>query len=67
MGGFAQFGLNRFKRGTKCCSQLQLYLDTDKLKSCNLVCSLITARWGFAKGICRHCDHCKYPKMHLKQ
>ena len=33
MGGFAQLGLNRFKRGKKCCSQLQLWLDNDKLKS----------------------------------
>ena len=61
MGGFAQFGLNQ-----KCCSQLQLSLDTDKLKSCNFVCSSITAMQGFAKVICRDCDHCKCPKMHLK-
>ena len=47
MGGFAQFGLNRFKQGQKCCSQLQLSLDTDKLKSFNCVCSSITARQGF--------------------
>ena len=39
IGGFAQFGLNRLSRGKKCCSQLQLSLDTDKLKSCNFVCS----------------------------
>ena len=66
MGWFAQFGLNQFKRGQNCFSQLQLYLDTDKLKSCNCVCSSITARRGFAKVVCRDCDHCKYPKMHLK-
>ena len=66
MGGFAQFGLNLFKRGQKRFNQLQLSLDTDKLKSCNFVCSSITARLGFAKVICRDCDHCKCPKMHLK-
>ena len=33
MGGFAQFGLNQFKQGQKCFSQLKLPLDTDKLKS----------------------------------
>ena len=51
MGGFAQFGLNRFKQGQKCFSQLQLCLDIDKLKSYNFVCSEITARRGFAKVI----------------
>ena len=66
MGAFAQFGLNQFKRGQKRFSQLQLSLDTDELKSCNFVCSSITARRGFAKVICRDCDHCKCPKMHLK-
>ena len=49
MGGFAQFGLNRFKQGQKCLSQLQLSLDTDKLKSCNFVCSSITAWRVFQK------------------
>ena len=39
MGGFGQFRLNRFKQGQKHFSQFQLSLDTDKLKSCNLVCS----------------------------
>ena len=34
IGQFAQFGLNKFKRGQKCFSQLQLYLDTDKLQFC---------------------------------
>ena len=65
MGGFAQFGLNRFKRGQKRFSQIQLSLDTDKVKSCNFVCSSITARRGFTKVICRDCDHCKCPKMHI--
>ena len=63
MGGFAQFGLNWFKRGQKRLRQLQLSLDTEKLKSCNFVCSSITARRGFAKVICRDCDHCKCPKI----
>ena len=40
MGGFAQFGLNQFKRGKKRFSQRQISLDTDKLKKCNFVKSL---------------------------
>ena len=43
MGRFAQFGLNGFKWGQKRFNQLQLSLDTDSLKSCNFVCSSITA------------------------
>ena len=66
MGGFAQFGLNQFKRGKKRFSQLQLSLDTDQLKGCNFVSSSITATRGFAKVICRECDNFKCPKMHLK-
>ena len=57
MEGFAQFGLNRFKQGQKCFSQLQLSLDAGKLGSCHFVCNSITARRGFAKVICRACDH----------
>ena len=48
MGGFAQFGLNRFKLGQK--------LDNEKLKSCSFVCSSTTARRGFDKVVCRDCD-----------
>ena len=44
MEGFAQFGLNWFKRSQKCFSQFQISLDADKLNSCNFVCSSITAR-----------------------
>ena len=66
MGELAQFGLNGFKRGQKRFSQLQLSLDTDTLNNCNFVCSSITARRRFAKLICRDCDHCKCPKLHLK-
>ena len=49
MRGFAQFGLNRFERGQKSFNQLQLSLDTDRIKSFNCVCSSITARRGYAK------------------
>ena len=66
IGGFAQFGLNRFKHGQNTFSQIQLFEDSDELKSCEFVCSLITARQGFAKLIFRDCDHCTCPNMHLE-
>ena len=66
MGEFAQFGLNRFKRGQKRFSQLQITLYTNKLKSCIFVCTSIPARRGFAKVICRDCGHCKCPKINFK-
>ena len=66
MGGFAQFGLIPFEQGQKYFTQLQLSLDTDKLNNSYFVCNSITARRGFAKVICKDCDHCKCPKMHLK-
>ena len=66
MGGFAQIGLNPFTRVQKPFDQLQLSLENDKLKSCNFMCSSITARRGIAQVICRDCDHCKCPKMQLK-
>ena len=66
MGGFAQFGLNGFQQVQQIFSQLQLSLDTDKLKSWNFMCSSITARRGFAEIICRDYDHCKCPKVYLK-
>ena len=66
MGQFAQFGLNGFKRGQTQFSQLHISLDPDELESYNLVHSLITAMHGFSKVTCMDCDHCKFPKMHLK-
>ena len=57
MGGVAQFGINQYKQGQKRSSQLQLSLNTDQVKICNFVCSSITAMRGFAKVICRDCDH----------
>ena len=46
MGQFSQFGLNVLKWGQTHFSHFPIYLDPDKLDSCNLVCS--SMRW-FAK------------------